>query len=102
MYIKEHQDLLEVYFDGEMDHYQISLWKDKCIKLIEDSTCPKVILDFKDVIFIDSTGIGFVLGRYKALHKQQRELYLRNCTSYVHRLFEMSGLFTLMKVLYDE
>ena len=102
MKVKESKEILEIYFVGEMDHYQIALWRDECIKAIETSHAPKVIFDFKDVIFIDSTGIGFVLGRYKVLSKEHREIILRNCTSCVHRLFEKSGLFTLMKVEYDE
>lgn len=102
MKICNHCDTLIIYFDGEMDHYQVSLWREECMQAIEMHKSVKVIFDFKDVSFIDSTGIGFILGRYKQLLHQHRELILQNCSKSVYRLFEMSGLFTIMKVVYDE
>jgi stage II sporulation protein AA (anti-sigma F factor antagonist) len=102
MFIKETKNQLEVFFDGEMDHYQMSLWKEDCQKQILNSKADMVVFDFKAVSFIDSTGIGFILGRYKDLMKMKRKLVLRNCTPAVYRLCEMSGLLTLMKVVQDE
>lgn len=99
MRFKESKDTLEVFFIGEVDHYQVSQWRESTQAKIINSKAKTIIFDFAEVSFIDSTGIGFILGRYKDLQKSKKELYLRNCIPSVHRLFEMSGLFTLMKVV---
>lgn len=102
MKLKEEHNVLTIAFQGEMDHYQISLWKDQCMEALNHSQVSQVYFDFRDVTFLDSTGIGFVLGRYKQCHAKGMELILKNCSSSVHRLFEMSGLFQLMKEVHDE
>ena len=47
-------------FSGEMDNLRISHLKNVIIQLIDQYRCPVVEFDFKDVTFIDSTGIGFI------------------------------------------
>lgn len=56
-----------------------------------------VKLDFEEVSFIDSTGIGFVLARYKQLEKMDARLVLCNLSKSNQTLFQMSGVFQLMK-----
>ena len=81
----------------DVDDYQISLIKDDCIKMINTYHPIKVILDFSDVSFVDSTGIGFVLARYKQCSSNQCELVLRGLKQHHRVIFAMSGLFHLIK-----
>ena len=57
-----------------------------------------VKFDFKDVTFIDSTGIGFLLARYNQVQSYQGELILRNISPAIRRLFALSGIFQIMRV----
>lgn len=90
-------DVLTIYLNEDVDDYQISLIKDECIRLIDSLHPIKVILDFKDVSFVDSTGIGFVLARYKQCSSNQCELVLRGLNQHHRIIFAMSGLFHLIK-----
>ena len=56
----------------------------------------KLILDFSKVSFMDSTGIGMLLGRYNKFSKQDINLYIKNPTSYVNRIFEMTGIYQII------
>ena len=56
----------------------------------------KIILDFSNVSFMDSTGIGILLGRYNKFSKNNINMYIKNPTSYVNRIFEMSGIYQII------
>ena len=58
----------------------------------------KVIFDFDSVTFMDSAGIGLILGRYKFVNILGGKLEVANLTQSVRRIFEMSGLLRLIPV----
>lgn len=97
MHFKNINKVLTIYLDEDVDDYQISLIKEDCIQLIDSSHPKKVILDFSEVSFVDSTGIGFVLARYKQCSSNQCELVLRGLKQHHRVIFAMSGLFHLIK-----
>lgn len=97
MYTEKKDDILTIYLSEDVDDYQISLIKDECIRLIDHLHPNKVVLDFSHVSFVDSTGIGFVLGRYKQCSANKCELVLRGLNQHHRVIFAMSGLFHLIK-----
>ena len=56
----------------------------------------KLVLDFSNVSFMDSTGIGLLLGRYNKFSKNNINMFIKNPTSYVNRIFEMSGIYQII------
>ncbi len=58
----------------------------------------KVIFDFCDVNFMDSAGIGMLLGRYKLVKMLGGELEVVNANQQIKKLFEMSGILKIIKV----
>lgn len=89
--------ILYFYFYGDFDNLSVCNLKQICIDLIEKYKPEKVKMDFEEVTFIDSTGIGFVLARYKQLLKMNSELVLCNLSKSNQVLFQMSGVFQIMK-----
>ena len=58
--------ILYISLSGEMDECASQAARVKCDKLIEDNlNVSKIIINLSDVAFMDSTGIGFLIGRYK-------------------------------------
>lgn len=88
---------LYFYFYGELDNLTVCNLKQICIDLIDQYQPKTVKLDFEEVSFVDSTGIGFVLARYKQLQKYHGELIICNLSKVNHRIFAMCGIFQLMK-----
>ena len=70
--------ILYFYFYGDLDNLTVCNLKQICIDLIEKYQPKTVKLDFEEVTFVDSTGIGFVLARYKQLQKLHVPAYLCN------------------------
>ena len=58
----------------------------------------KIVLDFSGVTFMDSSGIGFVIGRYKFANMIGAELEICNLTKSVEKIFEMSGILRLISI----
>ena len=61
----------------------------------------KVIFDFCNVNFMDSAGIGMLLGRYKVIRMLGGELEVVNVNRQIKKLFEMSGILKIIKVTDD-
>ena len=59
----------------------------------------KVIFDFSDVSFMDSAGIGMVLGRYKVIKMLGGQLELMNVNKQVEKVFEISGILKIIPLI---
>lgn len=87
--------LIVVYFHGEIDCSNAPKYRQELNDLLEN-TREDVVFDFKDTSFIDSSGIGLVLGRYNQLKFEHRTLILTGLNQVAYRLFELTGLFQIM------
>lgn len=58
----------------------------------------EVIFDFSYVSFMDSAGIGLIIGRYKLINMIGGELKIANVNTQIQKIFEMSGLLRLIPV----
>lgn len=87
--------LIVVYFEGEIDCSNAPIYRTQLNELIE-KTKEDVVFDFSQTSFIDSSGIGLVLGRYNQLKFEHRTLILTGLNQVAYRLFELTGLFQIM------
>lgn len=101
MLFKEQGDCLVVLFNGVIDHETTLLYRSKLVKTIDEGKYKKVVLNFAGVTFIDSSGIGMVLGRYNQIRHYGGLLYLTKLPQDTRRLFDLTGLFTIIEVIDD-
>lgn len=88
---------LYFYFYSDFDYMKIQSIKSEVLSIIEKNKIKKVYFDFDEVSFVDSTGIGFVLARYRELSKSKIEVILCNLSKENKVIFEMSGIFQIMR-----
>lgn len=84
-----------VSFQGEINSFNAPGYRYELSQLIDNSK-KDIVFDFKDISFIDSSGIGLVLGRYNQLKNNHRTLILSGLSDSCFRLFELTGLFLIM------
>ena len=84
-----------VSFYGEINSFNAPIYRKELSHLIENSQ-KDIVFDFKNTTFIDSSGIGLVLGRYNQLKSHHRMLLLCGLSTTCFRLFELTGLFLIM------
>lgn len=77
---------------GELDHHSAEYIRGKIDSELIKATTKNVILDFSKVSFMDSSGIGVIMGRYKNVSKLNGKLSVINVNDQMKRIFEMSGL----------
>ena len=82
---------------GELDHHSAEEVRNKIDDAIERDKINKVILDFSGVTFMDSSGIGVVIGRFKRLSMKNGNLAVVNVNKNINKVFELSGLYKIVK-----
>ena len=90
-YIKEDK-LLILEMTEEIDHHVAEKIRRKADDEITRYMPRKVVLDFNNVTFMDSAGIGMVLGRYKMINMIGGTLEMKNVNTSIKKIFEMSGI----------
>ncbi len=85
-------NVLTAYIDGEIDHDSAAKIRSQ-IDGVADSLKPKLLcLDFSRVSFMDSSGVGLVMGRYRRMQLLGGTLKVTNIPDNMYRIFAMSGL----------
>ncbi|MCL2386092.1 MAG: anti-sigma F factor antagonist [Defluviitaleaceae bacterium] len=77
---------------GEIDHHQAERFRTQIDSAFEKSSCRHILLNMSQVSFMDSSGIGMIIGRYKKAETRGGKLVLSNMSEGINRLFEISGL----------
>ena len=95
---ESNERVLTVYLDGERDHHTAKGMREVIDKSINELMPEVLVLDFKDVTFMDSSGIGLVMGRYKELKKCGGELHIINTTPHITKVMKLSGIERLAKL----
>ncbi|HAE88913.1 MAG TPA: anti-sigma F factor antagonist [Clostridiales bacterium] len=87
-----------ISLDGDLDEKSAAATRAYLDEKIRDH-CKRMILDFKKVTFMDSTGIGVLLGRYKKLTENGTELCVTNLNAQTDKVFRISGLYQIIKAV---
>ena len=85
-------NLVFAYLYGEIDHHTAVDIRDKIDNALSFIKPQHLILDFKNVTFMDSSGIGLVMGRYRLLMNFHATLEIRNVTKQTKKIMELAGL----------
>ncbi len=89
-------DEILVRLKGELDEYGAGQIKDTIDRIIASHSARSFIFDLEDVHFVDSTGLGFLLGRYKKLRAKHAELLVQNVNPQVDKVFKTSGVYSFV------
>lgn len=84
---------------GELDEYSAEYVRLSLDTLLKDPGVKgehRLVLDFSSVSFMDSTGIGVLLGRYNKFIKKDIALFIKNPQRHVDRILKMTGIYELM------
>lgn len=83
---------LTVELSGEIDHHNAAALRLEADDAIQSSLAPNVRLDFGEVTFMDSSGIGFVLGRYRIVQSYGGNVEVVNLSGRLYSMMQLAGL----------
>ena len=92
-------DSVIVRLAGELDHYCAQSVRRELDGLIADRSVRCLILDFSHLQFMDSSGIGVILGRYRLLRDRGGTVAVIHMNQHIARIFHMSGMDRVIKQL---
>ena len=90
---------LIVRLAGELDHYCAQSVRRELDSLIADRSIRWLVLDFSRLQFMDSSGIGVILGRYRQLRDRGGQVGVIHMNSHIARIFHMSGMDRVIRQL---
>jgi len=93
---KLHRDVLYIALDGELDHHTAEYTRVGLDTAMTQTRAAQIIIDLAKLRFMDSTGIGVLIGRYKKMRDKNVPIFITNPSSQAERIFKMTGLYTIM------
>ncbi len=88
---------LRVKLSDELDHHNASTIRATIDEMILSGKIRNVVFDFENTKFMDSSGIGIIMGRYKLLRAINGKVSVCNLESNVDRIFMISGLYKIIE-----
>ncbi len=82
---------LTVTLYGEIDHHSVKTAREEIDKKIKESRAQTVVLDLGNVGFMDSSGLGLVLGRHAKLKEKGGRLKIVNPSAGALRVLKLAG-----------
>ena len=84
---------------GEVDHHGAAGIRECADRLILDDKVKNIVFDFEDTTFMDSSGLGIIIGRYRKISCFGGKVYAINTNERIGRLLKASGMSSILEVL---
>ena len=90
---------LIVKLEGEIDHHTSAEIRDELDRMIAENRPRTLILELSDINFMDSSGLGLVLGRYRRLNEIGSNMFIKNPGVRTEKILAMAGVDKLIKII---
>ena len=94
-------ETLTVKLNGEIDHHSVRTVREEIDRQICFRRADKVVLDLSSVSFMDSSGLGLILGRYTRTKENGGHLVIKNPCKSAERVLKLAGTDKIIPVIYD-
>ena len=83
----------------EVDHHGAAGIREHADKLLLDEKVRNIVFDFEDTTFMDSSGIGIIIGRYRKISCFGGKVYAIHADERIRRILRASGMSSIIEVL---
>lgn len=91
-------EVVTAYLGGELDHHCAKEMREAIDAAIELNQPTLLVLDFSDVSFMDSSGIGLVMGRYRNLQRTGAVMHIAGASPQLTKVMKLAGIGRLAKM----
>ena len=92
-------DYLCVKLPEEIDHHKSAYISENADRLILAEQVSNVVFDFEDTRFMDSSGIGVIMGRYRKISCFGGKVFAIHADRHIKRILTMSGLTRIIEIM---
>ncbi|MBE6727467.1 MAG: STAS domain-containing protein [Ruminococcaceae bacterium] len=91
-------EVVTAFLSGELDHHSARFMREAIDGAVELNMPTLLILDFEGISFMDSSGIGLVMGRYRNLSKTGAQMHITGTSPQIYKVFKLAGIERLAKL----
>lgn len=96
--IERNGNRVTVRIIGDIDHHNVLLLRDTVDREIAAGETKELFVDFTGVDFMDSSGLGFLMGRYKKIAPAGGIIIVVNCNKRIKSILSMSNADKFIKI----
>lgn len=96
------ENCLTVFLPREVDHHNAEEMRKSTDAIIEHNHIKYVIFDFSGTDFMDSSGIGVIMGRYKLVYLLGGEVWAVHANERIKKILTMSGMTKILRIYEEE
>lgn len=96
------ENCLTVFMPKEVDHHNAEEIRKQTDRLLEKHCIKYVIFDFAATHFMDSSGIGVIMGRYRTVRLKGGEVWVTHASDRIRRILTMSGVTKIIRIYEEE
>ncbi len=90
---------LMVRLPEEIDHHRSAYISEKADRFILKEDVNNIVFDFEDTRFMDSSGIGIIMGRYQKISCFGGKVFAIHADRQIKRILHISGLTKIMEIM---
>ncbi len=96
---KINRDNLYIFLEGEIDQSVAGELRVKLDDYLNSVRVKNVILNMKELTFMDSTGVGLIMGRYKKLKQNNVSMFINEPNKQIDKVLKVSGLYSIIPLI---
>lgn len=96
LYYENIDNTLIVKLQGELDHHVAEKIRVELDEMISNKRSKNLIFNLKELNFMDSSGIGVIIGRYKNINKLGGKVAVIEVSEKVDKIFNLAGLYRII------
>ena len=96
---KINKENLYIFLEGEIDQSVAGELRVKLDNYLSSVKVKNVILNMKELTFMDSTGVGLIMGRYKKLRQNNVSLFINEPNKQIDKVLKVSGLYNIIPLI---
>ena len=101
--LKEDYAIIDNYLcvkmPGEIDHHSAAVIRENADRLLLDDKVKNIVFDFENTTFMDSSGLGIIIGRYKKISCFGGRVYAVNANERICKMLTTSGMSAIIKIM---
>ena len=91
-------EVVTAYLSGEIDHHNAIEMRESIDAALKTYGPSLIVLDFSEVTFMDSSGIGLVMGRYRVSRPYGSQILITNTPASIYKVMRIAGIEKLAKL----
>ena len=96
------ENCLTIFLPREVDHHHVEEIRKNADMVIEKNHIKYVIFDFERTEFMDSSGIGAIMGRYRLIRLVDGEVWAVHTSMRIKKILTLSGVTRIMQIYEEE